>query len=90
MADASEPETRLAHPKTHHRFEHNAFQGRGETMALSQGAGWLPKIVFGDRTDVREWDGPAVLQPCQRAKLARGHRRQRSTPCPRNSTAKSP
>jgi hypothetical protein len=22
--------------------------------------------------DVREWDGPAVLQPCQRTKLARG------------------
>jgi hypothetical protein len=38
--------------------------------------------------DVSEWDGPAVLQPCQRAKLARGHRRQRSTSCPRTSTAK--
>src|SRR5215208_4641229 len=24
------------------------------------------------RLNVREWDGPAVLQPCQRAKLTRG------------------
>ena len=23
--------------------------------------------------NVRQWDGPAVLQPCQRTKLARGH-----------------
>jgi transposase len=36
----------------------------------------------------REWDGPAVLQPCQHAKLARGHRRQRSTPCPRKLNSK--
>jgi hypothetical protein len=32
---------------------------------------------------LREWDGPAVLQPCERAKL----RRHRSMPCPRYQLA---
>jgi hypothetical protein len=46
------------------------------------------------RTDLICYEN-GMVRPCSspasdRAKLARGHRRQRSTPCPRNSTAKSP